>query len=180
MLQMNPILQQLQHEIAQSLRGLDSSQTQLRPPSHTPAKWSIQQIVEHLLLSYAGTEGALGARIAKQTPTRTRPNLLQSFSQFTILRLGYFPPGRKAPSLVVPASETQPLSGEQLTQASCEHLAALDQRCVEAAALFGETGRCATHMILGPLSIEQWRKFQLVHGEHHLKQIITIRKARHI
>ncbi len=33
-----------------------------------------------------------------------------------------------------------------------------------------------TH-VLGPLNIDQWRKFHLVHGEHHLKQIAAIRKA---
>jgi hypothetical protein len=25
--------------------------------------------------------------------------------------------------------------------------------------------------VLGPFSIEQWRKFHLVHGRHHVKQI---------
>jgi hypothetical protein len=27
------------------------------------------------------------------------------------------------------------------------------------------------HPILGPFSIAQWRKFHLVHGLHHVKQI---------
>jgi hypothetical protein len=31
--------------------------------------------------------------------------------------------------------------------------------------------------VLGPLSVDQWRRFQLIHGEHHLRQIISIRKA---
>ena len=179
---MDPILKQLRSELAHVLRGLDAAQTQLRPPARPGhrEKWSIQQIIEHLLLSYAGSEKALEGRIAKRSPTRTKPSLLQSFSQYAILRLGYYPTGREAPSLVMPAASTQPLSGEALTQAASEHLAHLDQRCVEAATLFGNTERCATHMVLGPLSIQQWRKFQLVHGEHHLKQITAIRKAHRI
>ena len=179
-LPMDPTLQQLQSELARGLKGLDAAKTQLRPPSRQPDKWNIQQIIEHLLLTYAGTERALEARIDKRTPTRTKPNLTQSFSQYTVLRLGYFPAGRKAPPLVTPAASAQPLSGEELSQSVSEHLSRLDQRCVEAGKLFGETERSVTHMILGPLSIQQWRKFQLVHGEHHLKQIVAIRKAHRI
>ena len=177
---MDPTLLQLQSEMAHSLRGLDAAQTQLRPPSRVRDKWSIQQIVEHLLLSYAGTGRALEARIAKRTPTRTKPKLLQSFAQYTILRLGYYPTGRKAPSLVVPAPSSPPLSGAALTRAASEHLTSLDQHCIEAATLFGDNERCATHIILGPLSVQQWRKFQLVHSEHHLKQIAAIRKVHRI
>ena len=176
---MNPTLNRLQREIASSLNGLDASQTQLRLPSR-PGRWSIQQIIEHLLLSYAGTEAALESRLAKRAPTRGKPNLPQRFAQYTIVRLGYFPSGRKAPPMVTPPAVSNPLTGEQLTQAAAEHLARLDQRCTEAGKLFGDTERCATHVILGPLSIVQWRKFQIVHGEHHLKQIAAIRKSHSV
>jgi hypothetical protein len=27
------------------------------------------------------------------------------------------------------------------------------------------------HVILGPLTVKQWKKFHLAHGLHHLKQI---------
>ena len=173
---MNPTLSRLQREIASSLNGLDASQTQLRPPSR-PQRWSIQQIMEHLLLTYTGNETVLETRIAKRSPTRAKPSLPQRLGQYTVLRLGYFPTGRKAPPLVTPPAVTNPLSGDELTQAAAEHLARLDQRCTEAGKLFGDTERCATHVILGPLSIVQWRKFQIVHGEHHLKQIAAIRKS---
>jgi hypothetical protein len=35
-------------------------------------------------------------------------------------------------------------------------------------------------MILGPLTIRQWRKFHLIHGRHHIKQIRAIRAAHHL
>jgi hypothetical protein len=35
-------------------------------------------------------------------------------------------------------------------------------------------------MVLGPLSINQWSRFQLIHGEHHVKQILAIRDAHHL
>ena len=65
---MNNDLQQLQRVITYSLRGLDSAQTQLRP-AEQGNRWSIQQIIEHLLLTYSATETAINARLAKRTPT---------------------------------------------------------------------------------------------------------------
>ena len=173
---MNPTFSQLQSEIASCLHELEVSQTQLRPPSHSD-KWSIQQIIEHLLLTYAETETALNARIVKGTPTRAKPSLTQRVAQFAVCRFGYFPSGRKAPPLVIPIATSSPLSGRQLAQATAERLERLDQRCVQAAELFGSTSRCASHIVLGPLSIDQWRSFQLIHGKHHLKQIAAIHKA---
>jgi DinB superfamily len=177
---MNPTLQRLQLEIAFSLNGLDATQTQLQPRS-SPNKWNIQQIMEHLLLTYSGTEMALNARLTKGTPTRAKPSIPQHLGQYTLIHLGYFPRGRKAPPLVTPAAPTaHPLCGEDLTQAAADHLAQLDLLCAEAEQLFGTTCRCASHMVLGPLRVDQWRKFQLIHGEHHLKQILAIRKAHSV
>ena len=176
---MNTTLHRLQREIAFCLDGLDATQTQLQPPSR-PHKWTIQQIMEHLLLSYSGTEMALNARLTKQTPTRAKPSVPQHMAQYTLIHLGYFPHGRKAPPLVTPAATDHPLCGEELTAAAAEHLAHLDQLCAEAQDLFGTTCRFASHMALGPLNVNQWRKFQLIHGEHHLKQILAIRKAHNL
>lgn len=168
-------LGQLNHAIAYSLRGLDSSQTQLRPRKRRN-RWSIQQIVEHLLLTYSSTEETIGARLAKGRPTRTKPGLMQHISQYTVIRLGYFPRGRKAPALVTPPAETAtPLSGEDLAHRVREQLLRLHELCNDAEKVFGEK-RFANHHVLGPLSVAQWRRFHLVHGEHHARQILAIRK----
>jgi len=177
--QTNATLHQLQREIANSLHSLDATQTQLRPPSR-PAKWSIQQIIEHLLLTYSSTETAIIARLVKGTPTRARPTLTHRVFQFGVTKCGYFPTGRKAPEIVTPQPTTHPLSGDDLAQATAEHLARLDLLFTEAETLFGPGSQCASHAVMGPLNIDQWRKFQLVHGEHHLKQIAAIRKAHHV
>ena len=178
-IQINPTLHQLQRELAASLHNLDATQTQLQPPSR-PNKWSIQQIVEHLFLTYSGTETAINARLTKRTPTRARPTLTHRVFQIAVTRCGYFPTGRKAPEMVTPQPTTHPLSGDDLTQATAEHLSHLDLLFTEAETLFGPGSQCASHAVLGPLNINQWRKFQLIHGEHHLKQIAAIRKAHHV
>jgi hypothetical protein len=33
------------------------------------------------------------------------------------------------------------------------------------------------HPILGPLNATQWRKLHLVHGRHHLKQLLHLRES---
>jgi hypothetical protein len=176
---MNSTLQQLQREIAASLQSLNATETQLRPPSR-PNKWSIQQIIEHLLLTYSSTETAIVARLVKRTPTRARPTLTHRVFQIAVTRCGYFPTGRDAPEVVTPQPTTHPISGEDLTRATAEHLAHLDLLFTEAETLFGPASQCASHAVLGPLNIDQWRKFQLIHGEHHLKQIAAIRKAHDV
>jgi hypothetical protein len=175
---MNSVLDQLQREIASSLHGLDATQTQLRPLS-APEKWSIQQIVEHLLLTYSGAETALNARLAKRRPTAAKPSALHHIQQFTVYRLGYLPGGRQAPDIVMPAASPSPLSGEELATAGRDHLTRFDALCAEAEQLFGSK-QCASHNVLGPLSVDQWRRFQLIHGRHHLKQIAVIRKAHNL
>src|ERR1700693_4706680 len=122
-IQMNSTLHHLQREIANSLRSLYATQPQLRP---RPNKWSIQQIIEHLLLTYSSTETAINARLAKRTPTRARPTLSHRVFQFAVTRCGYFPHGPQAPEMVTPQPTTHPLSGEDLAHAAAEHLARLD------------------------------------------------------
>jgi hypothetical protein len=175
---MNPILQTLQREITSSLRGLDAGQTQLRPAGN-PDAWSIQQIAEHLLLTYSAAETALSARVIKRSPTKATPSLKNRAQQYASLALGYFPAGREAPPMVTPPSTSSPQSGSELIQAANGHLSSLDAICTEAESLFG-ANRCASHIVLGPLSVDQWRMFQLVHGRHHLKQIAALRKAHNL
>jgi hypothetical protein len=52
----------------------------------------------------------------------------------------------------------------------------LDRKIAAAEKMFGPHCRAINHMVLGPLSAMQWRRFHLVHGRHHIKQIQAIRK----
>jgi len=47
----------------------------------------------------------------------------------------------------------------------------MDGALTECAARFGVLVKVLDHPVLGPFSIEQWRKFHFVHGRHHVKQI---------
>jgi len=176
---MDPILQQLQREIAISLQGLDATQTQIRPSTANPDKWSIQQIVQHLILTYANTEIAINGRLTKGAPTRAQPTLQQRIRQYAVTSLGYFPGGREAPSPVCPPDCSLPLSGEELSHKAAVGLARIDQLFAQAESLFGSR-RAISHVVLGPLSIYQWRRFHLIHGRHHLRQIRAIRTVHRV
>ena len=163
----------LQVELTAALDGLSSRETQLTPVQH-PGKWCIQEIVEHLQLSYQATAPAMRARTRKGSPTLTQPTLGQHLARFTIFTLGYFPGGRQAPAEVSPRRADCLRSGPELARRLCTELASLDEICAEAEAIFGAR-RAMTHKALGPLSVAQWRRFHLMHGRHHLRQVRAIR-----
>ncbi|HMF62544.1 MAG TPA: hypothetical protein VK608_00520, partial [Edaphobacter sp.] len=100
-------------------------------------------------------------------------------AQYFVTVIGYFPQGREAPSAVIPPSGGDRLSGEDLSRAAAEGLARIDKLFNEAEDLFGQR-RCISHEVLGPLSIHQWRTFHLVHGRHHIRQILDLRARRNL
>ncbi len=170
-------LQQLQQELVAALAGLDASQTQLSPAGQaangTP-RWNIQQIVRHLLLSYEATIAAMEARLTKATPTKAKPSPAQRLWQFVLLRLQHFPGGRPAPEAVTPKPEVEALDGPMLQAEVTAALEQMAQRIDAAERLFGPDRQAVSHMLLGPMSVAQWRRFHLVHGRHHILQIERI------
>ena len=168
-------LELLREELELALGGLDSKQTQLRPAG-APDKWTIQQVVGHLLKTYAATEKAIEARIVKGQPTKARVTLVQRAGQYLLLRVGYFPGGRVAPEAVrAPVGEEAAPAGILITRIELA-LSTMDRKLVEAESLFGGGKRAVNHMALGPLTTDQWSKFHLAHGRHHIKQIVAIRR----
>ena len=176
---MNSVLASLETTLTQALDGLDAAQTQLRPRASGAGtfseKWSIQQIVEHLLLTYKSTCGAIQHRLDKGKPTDARATPQQRVFQFFLINLGIFPEGRPAPPMVTPGPHSKPLSGQQLIASVHEDLVTLDPIFDQAEKTFGHQ-RATTHQILGPLNIAQWRRFHLIHTRHHARQIRAIRR----
>lgn len=174
---MDKTLQMLSDEISASVRDLDGSQTQLRQRDH-PASWSIQQNIEHLLLTYERTADVMKERLAKGTPTKKPPSFPQRIAQFAVTQVGYFPFGRKAPGFVVPGAAAA-RDGAELAEAAGQCIEVFDDLSRQCESRLGHD-RSVTHFSLGPMSMRQWRKFHLVHGRHHLKQIAAIRRQNNL
>jgi hypothetical protein len=170
---MSPELERLESRLAEQIQGLSASQTQ-SGPQHRVGAWNIQQIVEHLLLTYQLSAANFEGRIEKGTPTRARPTLSQRLGQVLLLRLNFFPPGRKAPGETLPSAPFHLRTGAELAAMLHAELARLDDLITRAELSFG-TRQAVSHPVLGPLSASQWRKFHLVHGTHHTRQIRAIR-----
>jgi hypothetical protein len=172
---MNQDFETLRDELERALGGLDHRQTQLRPGGDA-ARWSIQQTVGHLLKTYAATENAMDARIAKASATKAKPSIAQRVGQAVIIRAGLFPPGRTAPEMVCPAEDEAAVPSGVLIERVSVALKSLDARVAAAEKIFGAQDRTVNHVILGPLSISQWRRFHLIHGRHHMKVIARVRR----
>jgi hypothetical protein len=168
-------LEVLREELELALGGLDGSQTQLQPPGR-PDKWTIQQIVGHLLKTYAATEKAMEARIVRGQPTKAKVTPMQRAAQGLLLRMGYFPTGQIAPEAVcAPVGEEAAPAGILIAKIGLA-LSAMNRKLVAVETMFGSRQRAVNHMALGPLNVCQWSKFHLAHGRHHIKQIARIRR----
>ena len=55
-------------------------------------------------------------------------------------------------------------------------LGELDTIIAQCAARFGDRVKILDHPLLGPLTAAEWRKLHVVHGHHHLKQILRLRR----
>jgi hypothetical protein len=171
---MDKSLQKLMDELTASVRGLDCAQTQLRPLGREKA-WSIQQIVEHLLLTYVFSRKVMVERLEKGTATKRPPSLSNRCAQFAVTKAGFFPRGIRAPEMVEPPRAATPRNGEELAASVEAEIALLEDVAGNCESVLG-SGRAVTHFALGPMSIAQWKRFHLTHARHHVKQILSIRR----
>ena len=56
-------------------------------------------------------------------------------------------------------------------------IAEMDDMIARCEEKFGSSSKLLDHPILGPLTGAEWRKFHLVHGLHHVKQIRRLRQG---
>jgi Protein of unknown function (DUF1569) len=132
-----------------------------------PKRWSVAEIVEHLTRAYSGTAKGFERCLEKGASLAGAATLAQRVRQFLVIDLGYFPQGREAPKHIIP---TGALDLTAVLDAVRRDLARLDDAATRTREAIG-TGKMLDHPILGPLSIDQWLKFHVVHSRHHAKQI---------
>ena len=166
----HPLLDQTRDLLATPLAGCSAEQV-ARHPGDDPARWSAQQVVEHLSATWRMTTSGIEDRMQKGRPLRTRPTLAQHCMQFTVCELGFFPLRRPAPALVQPpATPLEQLSGDELITRFSETLAAMDRMLSEIEPHSKHTP-VLTHFVLGPLNVHRWRSFHRTHARHHVAQI---------
>ena len=160
---MDPHLGKLQQEIAAALADFSGEQLLWHPAG----KWCAVEIVEHLYLTYTGTIKGFGRLLEAGKPLATAPTWKQRRQAWIVVRLGYLPTGREAPAVARPRG----VPPDKVLAEIGSAIMAMDEIMTRCEARFGSHCRVLDHPILGPLSIAQWRKFHLVHGRHHVKQL---------
>jgi hypothetical protein len=171
---MHAVLERVVSQISSELLSLDAETTQLHPKG-LAYKWSAQQVVEHLVLGYRLTSGALETRLNKGRLSRNhKRTYLQWSLQLMILTFGRLPQGVPALDETVPvAGRFAAMDGKQLGDLLRQEIEAMDKLFDACRRKFGME-RVAVHPFLGPLRVDQWRRFHVVHGVHHLTQLRSV------
>ena len=166
---MDSRLDKLEESLQSAVEGMSGEQLSW----HLPGKWCAAEVLEHLYLTYTGTIQGFERVMAKGKPLASRASVAQRVLTFVVVGLGHLPAGRKAPAIVQPKG----LAVEQVRNEIGEKLAAMDAVIAQCEVRFGPWVHVLDHPILGPLTATQFRKLHLVHGRHHLKQLLRLRES---
>jgi hypothetical protein len=169
----DPHLEKLQREVATAVGRFTSSTVAGEELTrHSPGKWSAAEIFEHLYLTYTGTMKGFERVLEAGKPKVTAPTLKQRVGKFVVIGFSHMPSGREAPKTARPRG----LPTEKVLAEIVPKIAEMDaflSRCEETLG----RGKVLDHPILGPLTVAEWKKFHMVHGLHHLRQIRNLRKS---
>jgi len=165
---MNLRLEILKQNLESAVEGMSSEQFSWHPPG----KWSAAEVLEHLYLTYTGTILGFERVLRKGKALGSRASIRQHVLTVVVVGLGHMPNGLKAPTIVQPHN----LPPEQVRNEIGEKIEEMDAIITQCESLFGGGVNVLDHPILGPLSSKQWRKLHVVHGQHHLKQLLTLRE----
>ena len=163
---MDSNLAQLHSILASAINGMTPEQL----TRHPEGKWSPGEILEHLNLTYSGTIKGLERCLQSGTTSASLDRSSKRLQRLILIGAGYFPRGRKSPPRVAPRGTP----AEQVAKEILDNVARMDRVIQECEIRFGRSP-VADHPVLGPLTSAEWRKFHLVHGKHHAKQLRRLR-----
>jgi hypothetical protein len=160
---MDSYLERLQRELENAIAGTAPAQMAKGPAG----KWTPAEVLEHLFLTFRGTNKGLAKCLEKGSPLATGGTLRDRFRSFVVIDIGYFPSGRKAPERATPRG----MPAEEVHRTLFAEILQMDAGLAECERKFGPRAKIMDHPVLGPLNVRQWRKFHWVHGRHHARQI---------
>lgn len=160
---MDSYLERLRRELEDATAGVSENVFAQGPAG----KWNSAQILEHLLLTYRGTNRGIAKCLQNGAPLATQAKLKDRIAKLVVLNLGYMPGGRKAPERALPRG----VAREEGRLAVGPELHKMETGLQDCERKFGPTAKIMDHPFLGPLTAKEWRKFHWVHGRHHARQI---------
>jgi Protein of unknown function (DUF1569) len=160
---MDSYLERLRRELEEATRGAGAGTLAEAPPG----KWNAAQILEHLFLTYKGTNRGLEKCVEQGAPSGTSATLKHRTAALVVVGLGYMPGGRTAPERATPRGTPF----EEVRQSIGAELQRMASNLDNCERCFGAGTKIMDHPFLGPLTAREWRKFHLIHGRHHLRQL---------
>ena len=150
-----------------AIRATTGDLTVERIAREVPGRWSIGQVLEHLLLGFETNVAALEKALAAGATLASRPTFVQLLTRILVVDLGYFP-RVQAPNSVQPRGS---VGADRVREAIDEALVRLDTVLARAAERFGEDTPLLKHRYFAALNVRQWRRFHRRHTLHHLRQV---------
>jgi hypothetical protein len=166
---MDSSLEKLKQALEAAVEGMTTGQLTL----HSAGQWSAAEILEHLYLTYAGTIKGFERVISAGKPLATKATMKHRVRNLVVTGLGHMPSGRQAPEMTRPRG----MAAGTIRNDIGEKILAMDAIITACEGRFGRGAKLLDHPILGPLSATQWRKFHVVHGMHHQKQLLRLREG---
>jgi Protein of unknown function (DUF1569) len=160
---MDSYLERLRRQLEDAVAGASAASLAQGPPG----KWNAAQILEHLLLTYKGTNRGLAKCVEQGAPLGTRATLKHRMATLLVVDLGYMPRGRKSPERAMPRGMAPDMVRHEVVEELQRMVTGFD----ECERKFGPRTKIMDHPFLGPLTAGEWRKFHWVHGRHHVRQI---------
>jgi len=160
---MDSYLERLQRELQSATEGATAAGVGQAPAG----KWNAAQVLEHLFLTYTGTNKGISRCLENNAPLATGATFQQKIRALLVVRFGYLPSGRKAPERAMPRG----MAAEEVRQAVFPEIQRMESGLRECETRFGPNTKIMDHPILGALTAAEWRKFHWVHGRHHARQI---------
>ncbi len=159
-------LEKLRQALDSAVQGMSREQLSWHPEG----KWCAGEVLEHLYLSYTGSIRGFEKVLEAGRPLARSSKLMDRVRTLLVVGLGYLPEGRKAPPNTVPKGLAADVQGEM-----GKKIAEMDAAIARCEQRLGRGVRLLDHPVLGPLTGPQWRKFHVVHGMHHRKQLLRLR-----
>jgi hypothetical protein len=174
--QMHAVFQSAFRDLASEIGRFDATSANVHPWGR-PHCWSVHQIVEHLALSMDQTRTTLEERLAKGRPGHNLQRARTEWAlQLMILSFGHMPRGVGAMQETTPKLNLATVGTRELTERIENAVESLDATFDRCRHQFGME-RVGRHFLLGPLRIDQWRRYHVLHLRHHLKQMREVRES---
>lgn len=165
---MHPVLKSALDPLAKQITTLTVDEAQIQPLPGL-GRWSAQQILEHLILTYQLTSDSVGHQLRTGRVPPNRRNVLEFMLRVQTISFGFMPDGVPAIHAFRPR-EFSPESGPAIAARFLLAAEEMDKLLVAARRKFG-IQICGEHPSFGVMRVDEWRRYHAIHAGHHIKQL---------